>query len=109
IGYELVSLQNEEKFNILVDFLISSRKKLYYWSSGNDLYTLGNHHWYPGNETVSASFWGPKQPDNLGGVQHCDALWKKSNSYVLKDDNCNLARYYICELVIPSATTAAPA
>ncbi|KAH8283113.1 hypothetical protein KR054_012270, partial [Drosophila jambulina] len=97
IGYQLVSLQNSEKFNLLVSFLVSSRQSLYFWTSGNDLYTPGAHHWYPSNDPILDGLWAPRQPDNVGGVEHCDALWKTSKNYTLKDNNCNLAKNYICE------------
>lgn len=98
IGYELISFGTVEKIDQVNDFLMATSQPSTFWTSGNDLYTLGKHYWYPSKEAVPASLWGPKQPDNANGVEHCDIIYRKGTNYTLKDENCNLARSYICEV-----------
>jgi hypothetical protein len=39
------------------------------------------------------------QPDNLGGWQHCAAIWTNSNGAVgLDDDGCNIRKRPLCKL-----------
>lgn len=96
LGYNLISLDTWEKFNVINRFLDDTTSNSTYWTSGNDFLNLGRHTWFPSGKPVNSSLWHPLQPDNIHGVQHCDEF-RYNFTYLLNDESCNELKNFICE------------
>ncbi|KAH8235105.1 hypothetical protein KR032_008800, partial [Drosophila birchii] len=96
MGYNLISLNTEEKFNAINSFLDNQMDKDSYWTSGNDFLTLGRHVWFPSGEPVASHYWYPGAPSNNNGIEHCDVI-RSGQTRLLNDKDCTISRYYICE------------
>ena len=76
------------------------------WMAGNDLDKENEWVWAEINGevldfaiggVVDFTDWGPKQPDNWRGQQHClTFLWR--HNYVWDDETCSYLCYYVCEV-----------
>ncbi|EDS28420.1 salivary C-type lectin [Culex quinquefasciatus] len=71
-----------------------------WWIAGTDLGKTGHFVWITtmkplGYRTGYTNF-GPGQPDNAGGVEHCvEAGWRSGTTW--NDRNCEVRNRYVCE------------
>ncbi|XP_020816277.1 C-type lectin 37Da-like [Drosophila serrata] len=95
MGYNLISLDTTEKVEAIKTYLDSQRDKNIYWTSGNDLLTP-DHVWFPSGKPVASELWHPNEPNNYGGIEHCDNFGH-GPSRLMNDLDCTHKQNYICE------------
>ncbi len=67
------------------------------WVGAGDPYGGNNFKWMHTDNPVSASLWGPSEPNYPAG--YCAHLaYDGSSSYALSVGDCVSSRYFICEL-----------
>ncbi|KAH8384393.1 hypothetical protein KR200_002965, partial [Drosophila serrata] len=96
IGYNLISLETQEKFNAINNFLDNQMDIDSYWTSGNDFLTLGHHVWFPSGQPIELNYWYPGAPSNDNGIEHC-VVFRSGKTRLMNDKDCTITRYYICE------------
>ncbi|XP_070141046.1 C-type lectin 37Da-like [Drosophila kikkawai] len=101
LGYNLISLDSQEKYNVINRFLDDKGSNGSFWTSGNDFLTLGKHTWFPSGQPVDPALWHPAQPDNTNGEQHCDEF-RYNFTYLMNDDSCHFQKNFICERSLAS-------
>ncbi|KAH8285981.1 hypothetical protein KR054_000262, partial [Drosophila jambulina] len=96
MGYNLISLDSNEKIKAINNYLDNRNDKFIYWTSGNDFLTLGRHVWFPSGKPVAKNLWHPGEPNNVNNVEHCDEFGF-TKARLMNDRDCTAARRYICE------------
>ncbi|XP_078333091.1 perlucin-like protein [Crassostrea virginica] len=66
------------------------------WIGGTDVVTENTFVWIGSGQTFTYSNWGPNNPDNSGGNQHCVILFQPSD-YKWHDTQCTNTNSFICE------------
>uniref|UniRef100_A0A6P4F324 Perlucin-like n=1 Tax=Drosophila rhopaloa TaxID=1041015 RepID=A0A6P4F324_DRORH len=102
LGSELVTLETNEEFDAVAQYLKSNGYSSHYWTSGNDLANTGKHYWFTNAQPLILDRWGLNEPDNAGGIEHCINLeYSLGQHYVLNDRPCsnhiNAMLSYICK------------
>lgn len=66
------------------------------WIGGTDVVVENTFVWTGSGQTFTYINWGPGNPDNSGGNQHCVILYQPSD-YKWHDTQCTNTNSYICE------------
>ncbi|XP_061177914.1 protein PIF-like [Saccostrea echinata] len=66
------------------------------WIGGTDVASEGSFVWSESGQPITYNNWGPNNPDNGGGNQHCLILFQPSD-YKWHDTQCTNTNSYICE------------
>lgn len=69
-----------------------------FWTSGVDVFTPRDFYWDATGVSFNETYtnWGPTEPNNEGGNEHCIDLYSNIN-YKWNDHSCVKERYFICE------------
>ncbi|MFT5682674.1 MAG: hypothetical protein ACI8RZ_003598 [Myxococcota bacterium] len=94
LGARLVSIEDEGE-NDWLDPLVDATSEGLWWTGGSDLDEEGVWTWEGAGE-MTWTAWGPTEPNNWDGVEHCmhlnfytDGAWD--------DTSCDGERPYVCE------------
>lgn len=68
-----------------------------YWLDGTDILREGVWIWNSTGTRIIYQHWGPYEPNNYGGVEHCLEM-KTITNYIWNDNDCSFTRQYICEM-----------
>ncbi|XP_052848415.1 C-type lectin 37Da-like [Drosophila gunungcola] len=104
----LVAFETIEEWDLVNQYLFKNGIDNVYWTSGADLANLGKHDWFSTGQPLTLNIWYPGEPNNLNGIEHCDALGDRrsvTNYNVLNDMNCESAKLYICERLYPKTAS----
>lgn len=93
LGGHLVSLVNEDEFNLIVKKL----KKTYYWIDINDLGKEGEYISLSTGRNPKFLKWMKGEPNNIQHDEYCVELKLWNGVYAMNDDRCRKLNYYICE------------
>ena len=69
--------------------------EIFHWMGSNDLLKEGQWMWHQSGKPFTYTNWGPGQPDNYDGIEHCLMYWTDSK---WNDASCNNQFLYICEI-----------
>ncbi|KAH8360866.1 hypothetical protein KR084_009537, partial [Drosophila pseudotakahashii] len=108
IAAHLIAFETFEEWDLVNQYLFRNEISDIYWTSGADLAQKGKHDWFSSGEPISLDIWAPGEPNNVGGVEHCDELGYKATSTnynVLNDKDCEVKRRYICERLYPKTAS----
>ncbi|BFF93704.1 C-type lectin 37Da-like [Drosophila madeirensis] len=101
IKSDLVAFETIDEWDLIHEYLKTlGRPDDLFWTSGNDLANVGKHNWFATGEPLTLDIWAPGEPNNNGGIEHCDELGYRGtrpNNNLLNDLSCNSTRHYICE------------
>ncbi|XP_068140854.1 C-type lectin 37Da-like [Drosophila tropicalis] len=105
IGAELIAFETIEEWNLVNQYLQDKKiNDVTYWTSGTDLGNTGKHVWFSNGLNITLDeIWYPGEPNNGGGVEHCDEMCYIN--YGFNDRVCSYNTRYICEA--PQPKTAA--
>ncbi|XP_064607952.1 C-type lectin-like [Liolophura sinensis] len=100
----LVSVENEEKQKLIVNFINNqgdfniAAQHGGVWTSGADLDTEGSWRWTNTDRGVNYTDWKPGQPNNVGDRQNCLVLDYPEDNYTWGDEYCDLEKPFICQM-----------
>lgn len=89
--------------------LVSHTSSLAFYIGANDLVHEGTWVWVSNGQTATYTNWGPTQPNNRGGAEHCAVItYAPQDGFVYHwtDEPCTNQLTYICEM--PFAEVHAP-
>ncbi|KAH8248901.1 hypothetical protein KR032_004106, partial [Drosophila birchii] len=104
----LIAFETTEEWNLINAFLWGNKIMARYWTAGTDLANEGEHVWLSTGQPLSLNLWGPNNPDNYKGLEHCDEFGLKAvetNYNSLNDLNCDSKQLYICEAAQPKTAS----
>ncbi|KAH8329409.1 hypothetical protein KR074_010056, partial [Drosophila pseudoananassae] len=108
LGANLISFETMKEWDLVNQYLWNHDLNRIYWTSGSDLAHQGKHTWFANGEPITLKIWGPGEPNNSGGNEHCDGLGynrNETNYNVLNDRICSRDTYYICETLQPKTAS----
>ncbi|XP_062594004.1 perlucin-like, partial [Saccostrea cucullata] len=88
----------EPKTYYVNDFLRHEARRLrgYFWLGGSDIFIERTWMWMGSNTRIKFSAWGPGEPNNSGGSEHCMLVAENVN-YLWNDGHCQSRLKFICE------------
>ncbi|XP_020802437.1 C-type lectin 37Da-like, partial [Drosophila serrata] len=96
LGADLIAFETIEEWNLINAFLWKYKIMAQYWTSGTDLGNQGKHVWLSTGQPILLKLWGPGNPDNYKGAEHCDELGYlavESNYNSFNDNRCDKWAY----------------
>ncbi|XP_059473217.1 uncharacterized protein LOC132195315 [Neocloeon triangulifer] len=100
IGMKLLSIEYDYEYGNLLEAAINSTNATgNFWTSGSDSGCDGNFAWCSANVLFRGrqTSWGPGEPNNLDGKEHCVVVQLNKTSGILFDRDCSSKLKYICE------------
>ncbi|XP_059473492.1 uncharacterized protein LOC132195490 [Neocloeon triangulifer] len=100
IGMKLLSIEYDYEYGNLVQAAKNSSNATgTFWTSGSDLGCDKNFAWCSANVLFRGrqTSWGPGEPNNLRGKEHCVVVQLNKTSGILFDSDCSSKLKYICE------------
>lgn len=99
-GGHLVEISSLAEDNFIRDYVRNRGLTAYEtrdsWIGGTDVDVENTFVWTGSGQTFTYINWGPGNPDNSGGNQHCVILFQESD-YKWHDTQCTNTNSYICE------------
>ncbi|XP_037722312.1 C-type lectin 37Da-like [Drosophila subpulchrella] len=112
LGSDLVAFETPQEFDAVIGYLKGMGDCSDYWTSGNDLAQTGSHNWFTNALPININRWARRQPNNIGGNQHCVHLgyvYKSSTNFQLNDCPCKnhkkSSMKYVCEVPMQGPTS----
>ena len=70
-----------------------------FWTGATDRDTTGSFIYHHSRLPIPENYWREGEPDNLGGNQHCVAMYRYYGSGVvdLFDNSCTYSEWFVCE------------
>ncbi|XP_054601562.1 galactose-specific lectin nattectin-like [Nothobranchius furzeri] len=94
-GGDLTSIQNTDQYNFIRDLIVKgagfNQKS---WVGGTNLDTGGEWVWADGTPFTFTN-WGPGEPNNQGGNEHCMDINLREQDYV-NDEECTQELSFVC-------------
>ncbi|XP_037931482.1 C-type lectin 37Da-like [Teleopsis dalmanni] len=97
LNANLASIETEEEYEALIDYLKEKEYGDWFWLSGNDLGNEGDYVWLGTGQPMTYRKWYEGQPDNTAELEHCIHIWGINGEYGLNDAKCSEKELYICE------------
>lgn len=108
LGANLIAFETIEEWNLINRFLWKYKIMDRYWTAGTDWANQGKHVWLSTGQPILLNLWGPGQPDNYQGREHCDEIGYmaiESNYNSFNDCTCDKNLLYICEAAQPKTAS----
>ncbi|KAK2844142.1 hypothetical protein Q5P01_010801 [Channa striata] len=91
----LASLPNTETYNFIREIIFKATgTSPGTWVGGTDASKEGYWLWSSGEKFAFIN-WGPKEPNNLGGLEDCMEINFRGKDYV-NDAKCSLKKPFVC-------------
>uniref|UniRef100_T1D562 Putative c-type lectin n=1 Tax=Psorophora albipes TaxID=869069 RepID=T1D562_9DIPT len=109
-GANLVTIPNNSANNAVVECILASSTggnnvMTNYWIGANDLARPGTLKWVSNGKIATFIPWGPGEPNNAGGSEHCVNIqpYPKDGGghvWLWNDDGCYKKFKFICEQAV---------
>ncbi|KAM8708779.1 hypothetical protein ACLKA7_015706 [Drosophila subpalustris] len=102
LGGDLVNFENDNELNAVLNELNKSKC---YWIDLTDLVVDRKFHSITTGHPLSFQRWGRREPNNLGGNEHCVQLVAyHRKTFSMNDNKCHNQCFFICETKLPLQT-----
>ncbi|XP_013881141.1 ladderlectin [Austrofundulus limnaeus] len=94
-GAHLTSIQGPDQYAFLRRLIVETTgTNTRTWVGGTNLHDDGDWTWIDGTPFTFTN-WGPGEPNNAGGNEHCMDINLRGQDYV-NDENCDTKSAFIC-------------
>ncbi|XP_016954873.2 C-type lectin 37Da-like [Drosophila biarmipes] len=103
---DLVAFESLEELQLVSQYIIDNDITTILWTSGTDLAKQDRHVWFSNGRPVASNLRRKGEPNNAGGVEHCDELNIQVNLGMgLNDRRCEFLNGYICKARQPKTAS----